>query len=66
MRYPQYRLHKTLSSVKSNLLKIFPLVSSDFRIHIVRKDARAGLGYEVNGREDNKIHLGTLVSIRDN
>ncbi|MDL4863658.1 ATP-binding protein [Halomonas elongata] len=38
MRHPQYRLHKTLASVKRNLLKIFPLVSSDFRIHIVRGD----------------------------
>ncbi|MCG8314924.1 MAG: ATP-binding protein [Pseudomonadales bacterium] len=36
MRYPQYRLHKTLSAVKRNLLKIFPLISSDFRIHIIR------------------------------
>lgn len=28
MRNPQYRLHKTLSAVKRNLLKIFPLVDS--------------------------------------
>lgn len=36
MRHPQYRLHKTLAAVKRNLLKIFPLVSSEFRIHIIR------------------------------
>lgn len=36
MRYPQYRLHTTLTAVKRNLLKIFPLVNSDFRIHIIR------------------------------
>ena len=36
MRQPQYRLHKTLSAVKRNLLKIFPLVNKDFRIHIIR------------------------------
>jgi hypothetical protein len=36
MREPQYRLHKTLDSVKRNLLKIFPLVNSNFRIHIIR------------------------------
>ncbi|MCU9528711.1 ATP-binding protein [Pseudomonas mosselii] len=36
MRNPQYRLHKTLSVVKKNILKMFPLVSSDFRIHIIR------------------------------
>lgn len=36
MRFPQYRLHKTLTAVKRNLLKIFPLVNSDFRIHVIR------------------------------
>jgi hypothetical protein len=36
MRDPQYRLHKTLESTKRNLLKIFPLVGPDFRIHIIR------------------------------
>lgn len=36
MRNPQYRLHKTLASVKRNLLKIFPLVGSDFKIHVIR------------------------------
>lgn len=36
MRNPQYRLHKTLSAVKRNLLKIFPLVNNDFKIHIIR------------------------------
>jgi len=38
MRFPQYRLHKTLPAVKRNLLKIFPLVGNDFRIHIMRGD----------------------------
>lgn len=36
MRNPQYRLHKTLAAVKRNLLKIFPLVDADFRIHVIR------------------------------
>lgn len=36
MRFPQYRLHKTLDAVRRNLLKIFPLIGSDFRIHIIR------------------------------
>lgn len=36
MRHPQYRLHKTLATVKRNLLKIFPLVDSSFRIHVIR------------------------------
>lgn len=42
MRNPQYRLHKTLAAVKRNLLKIFPLVNDDFRIHIVRGGRRSG------------------------
>lgn len=36
MRNPQYRLHKTLEAVKRNLLKIFPLVNEEFRIHVFR------------------------------
>lgn len=36
MRHPQYRLNKTLSAVKRNLIKIFPLVNSNFIIHIIR------------------------------
>lgn len=36
MEKPQYRLHKTLDVVKKNLVKIFPLVSKEFVIHIVR------------------------------
>ncbi|MDP8219537.1 MAG: ATP-binding protein [Candidatus Theseobacter exili] len=36
MKDPQYRLHKTLKTVKRNLIKIFPLINKDFRIHISR------------------------------
>jgi hypothetical protein len=36
MRNPEYRLHKSLDAVKRNLLKIFPLVSRDFKIHVFR------------------------------
>ncbi len=36
MRSPQYKLHKTLEAISNNLLKIFPLVDRDFRIHIKR------------------------------
>jgi len=38
MRHPQYRLHKTLAAIKRNLLKIFPLVDANFRIHVIRGD----------------------------
>lgn len=36
MKNPQYRLNKSMDSVRRNLLKIFPLVNDDFKIHIIR------------------------------
>lgn len=36
MRNPQYRLNKSMDAIKRNLLKIFPLVNEDFKIHIIR------------------------------
>ena len=34
MRQPEYRLHKTIAAIERNVLKIFPIVGPDFRIHI--------------------------------
>ena len=36
MRNPHYRLHVNLDVVARNLIKIFPLVDADFRLHICR------------------------------
>ena len=36
MKNPQYRLNKSIDSVKRNLLKIFPMVGADFMIHGTR------------------------------
>ncbi|EFC90412.1 conserved hypothetical protein [Dethiosulfovibrio peptidovorans DSM 11002] len=60
MRAPQYRLHKTLEAIKRNLLKIFPLVNADFRIHIVR-----GTESEIIDDFDKSImnELGTLITL---
>lgn len=60
MRNPQYRLHKTLSVVKRNLLKIFPLVNSDFKIHIIR-----GTEEEIIDSFDENImrELCTLITL---
>lgn len=62
MRNPQYRLHKTLSAVKRNLLKIFPLINSDFRIHVIR-----GGESEVIDDFDRHVmaELGTLLTLGD-
>lgn len=36
MQKPQYKLHSSLKAIKRNLLKIFPLVNENFKIHIIR------------------------------
>lgn len=60
MRHPQYRLHKTLSAVKRNLLKIFPLVNSDFKIHIVRGPERE----TIDSFDENIMkELNTLITL---
>ena len=63
MRKPQYRLHKTLAAVKRNLLKIFPLVNADFRIHIIR-----GKETEIVADFDKNVmgELGALLTLGDN
>lgn len=32
---PQYKLHKTPTAIKRNILKIFPATNNDFQIHII-------------------------------
>lgn len=60
MLHPQYRLHKTLNAIKRNLLKIFPLVNSDFKIHIIR-----GKEHEIIESYDENImkELNTLITL---
>lgn len=36
MKNPQYSLNKTIDSIKRNFIKIFPLLDSDFQIHVVK------------------------------
>jgi hypothetical protein len=62
MRHPQYRLHKTLAAVKRNLLRIFPLVDSNFRIHVIR-----GKECETIDDFDRSImdELCTLITLGD-
>ena len=60
MRNPQYRLHITLSAVKRNLLKIFPLINSDFRVHIIR----GGESEVIDDFDKNVMaELGTLIAL---
>ena len=62
MRNPQYRLHKTLAAVKRNLLKIFPLINTDFRVHVIRGDES-----EIIDDFDKNVmvELGTLITLGD-
>lgn len=53
MLNPQYHLHKTPTAIKRNLLKIFPAISEDFKIHIIigdREDVIDSFDKEI-GRE---------------
>lgn len=40
MRNPEYSLHKTTDAIKRNVVNIFPLIDSDFRIHIINTDKK--------------------------
>lgn len=62
MQNPQYKLHSTLKAVKRNLLKIFPLVNKDFRIHLIR-----GKEEEIIEDFDKEMiaELSTLITLGD-
>lgn len=62
MLNPQYKLHATIKAIKRNLLKIFPMVSDDFKIHIIR-----GNEEEIISSFDKEMikELSTLITIGD-
>lgn len=63
MLNPEYKLHKTHDAIKRNLLKIFPMVNDDFRIHIISQNKET----IINSFEKTMIReLGTLEIIGDN
>lgn len=62
METPQYRLHKTLDVVKKNLVKIFPLVSKEFSIHIIRGNAESVLD---SSDETYPSQLCAFISLGD-
>ena len=63
MQNPQYKLHSSLKAIKRNLLKIFPLVNKEFKIHLYR-------GTESEDIEDFDkemiSELSTLITLGDN
>jgi hypothetical protein len=58
MMNPQYGMHNTPSAIKNNLIKIFPLVNHEFRIHII-----TDTGTIILDSFDKDIiqHLGALI-----
>lgn len=57
---PQYGLHTTESAIKNNLLKIFPLINSDFKVHI--KTGNADI--LINNFDEEIIKgLGALITL---
>lgn len=62
MEQPQYFLHKTLSVIQRNIIKIFPLVDKDFIIHIIRGDKEVILD---STDETYAAQLCTFISLGD-
>lgn len=62
MRSPQYTLHKTVTAIKNNLLKIFPLVDESFKIHVKVGDKET----IIDSFEKELIQgLGGLITLGD-
>lgn len=60
MRQPQYRLYKDLDAVRRNLLRLFPLVDSEFRVHVIRGSESV----IVEAFDENIMReLGTLITL---
>ncbi len=63
MRKPHYSLHKTHNAIKNNLLKIFPLVNQEFKIHILLPNKK---DIVINSFEEEIIKgLGGLIILGD-
>lgn len=62
MQKPQYKLHSSLKAIKRNLLKIFPLVNENFKIHIIRGSERE----TIDSFDKEMINeLSTLITLGD-
>ena len=62
MKNPQYSLNKTIDSVKRNLIKIFPLLDSDFKIHIIR----GSKDYLIERNDEDIVKdLSSLITLGD-
>ncbi len=62
MKNPEYRLNKNINAIKKNLLKIFPLVNENFKIHIITEDNHLIIE---NFDQDMIKQLGAVILIGD-
>lgn len=62
MKNPEYKLNRTSEAIKKNLLKIFPLVDENFRIHIINGDEHIIIE---NFDQEMIKQLGAVILIGD-
>jgi len=62
MMDPQYRLPKSLGTLKRNLLKMFPLIDQDFRLHLIRGNEEITI---CDFEKEIMSQLGTLITLGD-
>ena len=62
MKNPEYRLNKTSEAIKKNLLKIFPIVNENFKIHIINGDEHLTIE---NFDQEMIKQLGAVILIGD-
>lgn len=62
MLNPEYKLNKGLEVIKRNLIKMFPVVSADFKIHIMKD----GKSLTIDSFDNNIIKdLASIITIGD-
>lgn len=66
MTNPQYKLHATSKAIRRNLIKIFPVIGNDFRIHVI-KDGTVeiidSVEKDIASQLSNLITLGKIMRI---
>lgn len=62
MLNPEYRLPKSLMTLKRNLLKMFPLIEKDFQVHLIRGDEEITI---CDFEKEIMLQLGTLITLGD-
>lgn len=60
MEKPEYKLNKTLDSWRRNILRMFPVISKDFQIHLENNSGKLTLA---NFDTDIVPQLGTMITI---